>query len=68
VIIILDGKGGRQRVVPMGPLVVGELQAAGMPHRGPAFPRRDGKPGPNTAARISQAANRYLRSVGITVP
>jgi integrase len=57
-------KGRRERVVPMSGFVVAELRPH-LPRAGWVFPRLDGKPLPNSPARISQAANAYLHSIGI---
>lgn len=65
-LLIVRGKGGRQRVVPLGPALLVELHQAGLPSRGPVFPRADGLPGPNNAHRISGAVNRHLHAHGIT--
>lgn len=65
VLIVADGKGGRQRIVPLGPAVIAELRRHGLPSRGAVFPRGDGRPGNNTPQRISALANDYLHSVGI---
>jgi integrase len=67
VLIIARGatKGRRERIVPLSSFTVAELRAAGLPRSGWIFPRLDGKPLPNTPARVSQAANRYLHSVGV---
>lgn len=59
-VFIRDGKGGKQRVVPLHP-VVSEL-LHGIPSKGPAFTNSyGGKLQPNT---VSQAVNRHLRSLG----
>jgi integrase len=66
VIVAADAtKGLDERVVPLSPFVLGELYDYGLPARGFVFRRRDGKPGPNTPALISLAANTYLHSIGI---
>lgn len=65
VLVIADGKGGKQRVVPLGPAVLAELQRHGLPSRGAVFPRGDGRPGCNTPQRISAMANDYLHGAGI---
>ncbi len=65
VLLVTNGKGGRQRVVPIGDRVLAVLREYGMPSRGVVFPRLDGRPGPNTPARVSQRACRYLHDVGI---
>jgi integrase len=59
-------KGGRfERIVPLAPCVVADIPAWNLPRSGWAFPRHDGKRGPNTAAKISQLANFHLHDVGI---
>ncbi|HEY5985127.1 MAG TPA: tyrosine-type recombinase/integrase [Streptosporangiaceae bacterium] len=58
-------KGGRERAVPLCEFVIGELALAGLPPRGWAFPRHDGRPGPNEPWVVSQLANAYLHSCGI---
>lgn len=64
-ILLLHGKGGKNRIVPASPRVLFELRAYGLPTRGPVFRRRDGKPGPPTPARISQLTNEHLHDLGI---
>lgn len=58
-------KGVNERMVPLSSFVLGELHAYGMPGSGWMFPRKDGKPGPNRPARVSQAIGLFLRSIGI---
>lgn len=58
-------KGRRERLVEMSTFVLGELRAHGLARAGYLFPRADGRPGPNTPARVSQAANAYLHAAGI---
>lgn len=65
--LLIVGKGGHERIVPIGDHVLAELRSHGLPTRGPLFPRADGKPGPNASYRISAAASSYLRSVGLSV-
>lgn len=62
--VLIDGKGGRQRVVPLSSLVQMELAAYGR-NRGALFPRRDGQHGANNPARVSQMCNSYLHDIGI---
>jgi integrase/recombinase XerC len=59
-------KGGRERVVPLGGFVLGELRAAGLPASGWVFGRRDGGRGPNAPWLVSQLSNSYLHEAGIT--
>lgn len=65
VIFIADGKGGRQRIIPMGSTVLTELRTFGLPSRGFVFGRADGRAGGNSPARVSQAVNRFLHDLGI---
>lgn len=58
------GKGGRERLVPMHPLVVDELRSWPMPRmNGPVFTRPQGGPWP--PARLSRVASEYLHACGI---
>jgi integrase len=65
-VIILRGKGGKERIVPLAPYVWSELLAAGLPRRGPVFTRRDGQRGPNTPNVISTLGNAFLHDIGIS--
>lgn len=65
-VMLIDGKGGHERIVPLSDRALRELRAHGLPSRGAVFRRLDGRPGHNSPARISQAANRYLHGIGIT--
>lgn len=62
-LIVTDGKGGKQRLLPLSPVVVAALSP--MPARGWMFLREDGQPGPNAPWRVSQAANTVLHRLGI---
>lgn len=64
-LLIVDGKGGKQRVVPASERVLFELRAYGLPSRGYVFRRRDGLPGAPTPARLSQLVNEHLHGIGI---
>lgn len=63
VLIVHDGKGGDQRVIPLHPEVARALPRSGT---GWVFPRRDGKPGPNQPWLVSHLTNRHLHSLGIS--
>jgi len=63
-VLLVHGKGSKDRIVPMNATVTHALAVYGMPARGPLFGRADGFPGPNTAGNLSHVANVYLRSVG----
>jgi integrase/recombinase XerC len=60
VFIVRDGKGGKQRIVPIHPLVRAELEL--LPASGWLFPGPGGAVSANT---VSKRAGRYLRSVGV---
>lgn len=63
-LLVLDGKGGRQRVVPLAePLRLALLRLGS--HRGYVIRRGDGGAGPNQPHRISGLANTYLHGCGI---
>jgi integrase/recombinase XerD len=62
----VTGKGAKTRIVHIGPRLVMELQAYGLPSRGYVFRRLDGKTGSNTGARVSARANATLHGLGIT--
>jgi len=57
-------KGHHERLVPLSDFALAEL-GPHLPARGWVFPRLDGQLGPNTPARVSQAANRHLHDCGI---
>jgi integrase/recombinase XerC len=61
---IVDGKGGRGRVVPLAPTLA-ELLLALPTRRGPVIRRVNGYAGHNTPNLISGITNRYLHSVGV---
>ena len=63
VIAVEATKGRRERVVPLCEFALGELLPC-LPAAGWVFRRLDGAPGPNSAARVSQLANRYLHQAG----
>ncbi len=60
----LLGKGNKERVLPLQPRVLAELQAYGLPRRGPVFTMYDNlgrrTTRPITAARVSAACGAYL--------
>ena len=59
------GKGGRQRAVPLGGFVLAEIPTWGLPAHGWAFPRCDGKAGPNAPWVGSQLGGEQLPRCGI---
>ncbi len=64
--LVVNGKGGKQRIVPMSQLVTDELHLHGLQRRGPVFPRMDGQRGPCEAWTISHLCAEYLHGLGIT--
>lgn len=68
-VLVVDtasAKGGRERVVALSPFVAAELTRAGLPRRGWAFARADGRPGPNQPWLVSHLANDHLHSCGVS--
>jgi integrase/recombinase XerC len=63
-LIVVAGKGGRERAVPVSAYLAGELAALSLPRSGWIFPRLDGQGGPNAAWLVSHKANEHLRSLG----
>lgn len=61
--LVLHGKGGKTRIVPLSPWVLAELEAYGMPASGPLFRLRDGRP--VNAHYVSKYANEFLHKIGI---
>jgi integrase/recombinase XerC len=64
-VLVADGKGGRQRVIPLHPHVIEALHAFGLPRAGWLFPRMDGRPGQIMPWLVSQLCNNHLHSLGI---
>jgi integrase/recombinase XerC len=66
--IVVMGKGSKERVLPLMPSVLVELERYGMPRRGPIFTMRDSRARktarPITPHRVSSACNLYLTEVG----
>lgn len=62
-LVVRDGKGGHDRVVPLHPDVLSALRRAELPRRGPLFRKVDGDRLP--AHRVSQLGNQYLRELGV---
>ncbi len=63
----INGKGGKDRIVPLPASVLTELRSAGMPTRGPLFARMDGNPGAPSSMRVSERINDHLREQGISL-
>lgn len=64
-VIIVMGKGRKERIVPLSPQLWQELLNHGLPNSGILFPRYDGRRGQNNPKMLSQLVNDYLKSVGI---
>lgn len=64
ILVVNDGKGGKQRVLPLHPEVGPVLRYADLPSRGFVFPHWD-RPGPVKPHNVSHACNRYLHQLGI---
>jgi integrase/recombinase XerC len=64
-VLLAQGKGRKERVVPMAPRVWAALERHGLPKEGFVFPRLDGEFGRLPAYRISQLASAHLHSLGI---
>lgn len=62
-LVVVEGKGGHQRAVPLHPVVVDALAALGWHPRGPVL-AHEGRP--VLPITISRLASRHLRSVGVT--
>lgn len=62
-IAVRNGKGGKDRIVPIGETVQRALRRHGTKQRGPVFLGRDGKQ--INANSVSQAVNYHLRKLGI---
>lgn len=65
-VLVISGKGGHERIVPLSRIVLDALQLAGLPSRGYVFPRADGLAGANRPWQVSHLVNSYLHGLGIT--
>lgn len=63
--LLVTGKGSKDRTVPLNRTVLAALTEYGMPARGFVFRRRDGQPGAPSANTVSRLVNLHLRSVGV---
>lgn len=64
-LLIVRGKGDKERIVPLSSRVLLELRMHDLPQRGPVFPREDGQPGRCKPWTISHLCNEVLHEVGI---
>jgi len=63
-VLLVHGKGGKQRVVPLSAQLLAELP---LPRSGPLWRRHNGKPmGRSGPSIVSDQCNRYLHGVGVT--
>ncbi len=66
--LVVLGKGSKERVLPLQPRVLAELQAYGLPRRGPVFTMYDNldrrTTRPISPARVSAACGAYLAKAG----
>lgn len=65
-LLVTDGKGGKQRTVPLHPAILAALQQLGQQRRGPVLVRRDGRSGHWTHSVVSKYANTYLHALGFS--
>lgn len=62
----VTGKGSKERAIPLGPVLLAELHAYGLPRAGHVFGRMDGHPGPPSPNRVSQMIATHLDSLGVS--
>lgn len=62
-VVMVHGKGNKERLVPLHPDLYSALLRYGLPRSGYVFKRRDGRP--MRPATVSAYVGRYLRSLGI---
>lgn len=62
-VLVLNGKGGRSRVVPMGATLIEALRGHGVPHFGPVFRRDNGDRYP--AYTISHILRTHIHACGV---
>lgn len=65
-VLVVVGKGNRERIVPLSRIVLDALLMAGLPSRGYVFGRADGQAGANRPWQVSHLVNTYLHGLGIT--
>lgn len=64
-VLLVRGKGNKERIVPLSPRVGTALQRHGLPDSGWVFLRADGRPGPNRPNMVSVLAAAHLHDLGI---
>lgn len=63
--LMVHGKGNKDRLVPLSPLVTDELERYGLPSRGHLFGGLTRSGAPPTANRVSQMLNTWLHESGV---
>lgn len=66
VLLVTDGKGAKERMVPLHPTAVAAMRRHGLPKSGPVFHYRGEPHRQLTPARVSLMANRALKEIGVT--
>lgn len=64
-VLVVIGKGNKERVIPVSQLVLDELHRYGLPTHGPVFGWGDGRPGAVTPGRVSSLCSEHLHRQGI---
>ncbi|HET7386830.1 MAG TPA: tyrosine-type recombinase/integrase [Nocardioidaceae bacterium] len=64
-VLVVHGKGDKERIVPIGPALLAELRAYELPRRGPVIQREDGRSGHLAPNRVSSLIGQHLHDVGI---
>ncbi len=64
-VLRVEGKGGRERIVPLSDVVLGAVVASAPSARGHVIPRHDGGAGGMKPHMVSKLCNDYLHSIGI---
>lgn len=64
-ILVIVGKGGRERIVPLAPQALEELRVFGLPRAGYVFGRRDDPTRAVSPSTVSNMCNEYLHGMGI---
>lgn len=62
-LLVVHGKGGKKRVVPLHPVACELLRGHGVPWTGPVFKRADGRPLP--AWKVSQLLRAHMHACGV---
>lgn len=64
-VLVIVGKGGRERVVPVTAQLLAELRLFGLPRAGYVFGRHDDATRPVVPGTVSNCCNSYLHDMGI---